>query len=359
MAFVEEVMTIGDFARQTGLSISALRFYAGRGLLVPADIDSASGYRLYSEAQVADGRLIRALRRLDMSLAEIERALSLSDPERKGLVDRHLRRLEQVLRRAHSVAHAMDVGPSMEGPVHATTLEAFDFAQAINQVLPAAGTDPELPHLMGVLIEGKDGSVRIVATDSHRLAIRDLVPSSLEHGFSVVVPAASVGQWGEPLLSSALATLRLDGRNLIVVGEGADLVAPVVPITFPDYERFLESAAQVASALVNRAQLVTCLESFEGEDAVLATTTQDALSLVRGGQSLEIEAVCEGPDQHFAINPVFAADAARNAVGAEILIEIEDPVRAIAFRSADNGTYTSLVMPVSFYALDSHVSDRN
>ena len=56
---MEATMTIGDFARRTGLSISALRFYAGRGLLVPDEIDASTGYRRYSDAQVPDGRLVR------------------------------------------------------------------------------------------------------------------------------------------------------------------------------------------------------------------------------------------------------------------------------------------------------------
>lgn len=46
---------------------------------------------------------------------------------------------------------------------------------AFEQVLPFASTDPEQPHLMTVLIEVQAGSVRIVTTDTFRLAVRDLV----------------------------------------------------------------------------------------------------------------------------------------------------------------------------------------
>ncbi|MDR2280128.1 MAG: MerR family DNA-binding transcriptional regulator, partial [Gordonia sp. (in: high G+C Gram-positive bacteria)] len=43
-----ELMAIGAFARRTGLTASALRFYADAGLLVPAWTDPSSGYRFYS-----------------------------------------------------------------------------------------------------------------------------------------------------------------------------------------------------------------------------------------------------------------------------------------------------------------------
>ena len=161
-------MTIGEFAGRTGLSISALRFYAGRGLLVPAEIDSSNGYRLYSQAQVSDGRLVRDLRRLDMPLAEIARTLALDERQRKELVSRHLKRLEQVIHRAHVVAQSLGVESTMEETdMAATRLQAMDLAHALDQVFPAAGTDPEIPHLMGVLIEGEE---RFCSDRRHRQA---------------------------------------------------------------------------------------------------------------------------------------------------------------------------------------------
>ncbi|MBE0975558.1 MerR family DNA-binding transcriptional regulator, partial [Escherichia coli] len=42
------LMTVGEFALATGLSVKALRFYDERGLLAPADVDVDSGYRRYA-----------------------------------------------------------------------------------------------------------------------------------------------------------------------------------------------------------------------------------------------------------------------------------------------------------------------
>jgi len=41
---------IGEVARASGLSVSALRFYDGAGVLVPAEVDPATGYRRYPVA---------------------------------------------------------------------------------------------------------------------------------------------------------------------------------------------------------------------------------------------------------------------------------------------------------------------
>jgi DNA-binding transcriptional MerR regulator len=64
-------MTIGEFATRTRLSPKALRIYADLGLVVPAEVDPASGYRKYEESQLERARLVALLRRLGMPLAAI------------------------------------------------------------------------------------------------------------------------------------------------------------------------------------------------------------------------------------------------------------------------------------------------
>ena len=59
-----DLMPIGRFARQTGLSVKALRHYDEVGLLRPAAVDPGTGYRSYSAAQVEPAETIRLLRRL-------------------------------------------------------------------------------------------------------------------------------------------------------------------------------------------------------------------------------------------------------------------------------------------------------
>jgi DNA-binding transcriptional MerR regulator len=66
-----DLMTIGAFAERTRLSPRALRLYDRLGLLPPVRTDPVSGYRFYSEDQVASARLVALLRRLGMPLPVI------------------------------------------------------------------------------------------------------------------------------------------------------------------------------------------------------------------------------------------------------------------------------------------------
>ncbi|NML52316.1 MerR family transcriptional regulator [Streptomyces sp. R302] len=75
-------LTIGDFARATGLSAKALRRYDELGLLRPDRVDPYSGYRYYADTQTERARLIAWLRRIGMPLADVGRvcALHADDP---------------------------------------------------------------------------------------------------------------------------------------------------------------------------------------------------------------------------------------------------------------------------------------
>ena len=70
---------------------------------------------------------------------------------------------------------------------------AQDFADALRQVVPAASADDARPILTGVLMAAEADGLRLVATDSYRLAVRDLPGQSvLREGQSVLVPSRAL-----------------------------------------------------------------------------------------------------------------------------------------------------------------------
>ncbi len=92
-----DLMTIGAFAERTRLSPKALRLYARLGLLPPAHTDPASGYRLYSEDQVASARLVALLRRLDMPLADIADIAAKPPADAAAAVGEYWARIESAI----------------------------------------------------------------------------------------------------------------------------------------------------------------------------------------------------------------------------------------------------------------------
>ncbi|SBT50038.1 MerR family transcriptional regulator [Micromonospora auratinigra] len=104
-----QLLTIGAFARAARLTPKALRLYDGLGLLPPAAVDPHSGYRYYEAAQLDRARLIAALRRAGMPLAEIQGVCRLPAGEAAGAVDAWWRRVSaDTTARGHVVALLVD-----------------------------------------------------------------------------------------------------------------------------------------------------------------------------------------------------------------------------------------------------------
>jgi DNA-binding transcriptional MerR regulator len=116
---MQSSLAIGDFSRATHLSVKTLRHYHRIGLLVPADVDPATGHRRYSTDQIPAAQVIRRFRSLDMPLEEIHRVISTPDlAARNELVAGHLRRLETTLERTQAAAASLR--DLLEPPIDAT-----------------------------------------------------------------------------------------------------------------------------------------------------------------------------------------------------------------------------------------------
>ena len=104
----EELYTIGDAARRSGLSVSAVRYYAEAGIVRPTALNEA-GHRMYDVDAIAALELVRTLRELDTDLREIRRLLS-GDTTLHGLLVTHLEvveRQERTLRSRRAVLRAL------------------------------------------------------------------------------------------------------------------------------------------------------------------------------------------------------------------------------------------------------------
>jgi DNA-binding transcriptional MerR regulator len=138
-------LSIGDFSRATHLSIKMLRHYHDRGLLVPADVDTGSGYRRYTTDQIPAAQVIRRFRDLDMPLEQIRGVLEAPDLRaRNQLISAHLGRLERDLTRTQDavaslrdlLADPADLAPVSHRRVAAATAAAITSVVTAGELLP-------------------------------------------------------------------------------------------------------------------------------------------------------------------------------------------------------------------------------
>jgi DNA-binding transcriptional MerR regulator len=92
----DKLLHIGAFSVLTGLSIPALRYYDEIGLLRPASVDVTTAYRRYALEQVARGRLVRALRAVELPIDAIREVVAANDASvTRAILDTHRSRLAE------------------------------------------------------------------------------------------------------------------------------------------------------------------------------------------------------------------------------------------------------------------------
>ena len=148
------LLSIGDFARATHLSVKTLRYYHQEGVLEPLEVDEGSGYRRYAVEQIPTAQVIHRFRDLGMPVAEIRGVIAAADPAaRNALISRHLQRLEEELGKTQAaVASLRDLldHPATEWPVEHRRVPAMRVA-AITQEVETRHIGPWYQGALGEL----------------------------------------------------------------------------------------------------------------------------------------------------------------------------------------------------------------
>jgi DNA-binding transcriptional MerR regulator len=104
----DDLLSIGRFARLSGLSVGALRHYDELDLLRPASVDQWTGYRSYRRDQLPVARTIGRLRDLEIPLDAIRELLAADDPvERRRLLSEQRDRIRARTWRLQRVLHVL------------------------------------------------------------------------------------------------------------------------------------------------------------------------------------------------------------------------------------------------------------
>jgi DNA polymerase-3 subunit beta len=307
---------------------------------VPARIDGSSGYRFYAAHQLRAAAMLRHLRALEMPIAEIQSFLTANPAAARVALDSHWKRLEQRFDRSRSAFAAVQMLLSSreESMPATTTLDGTELARGLRQVLPAAGPiGQDRRYPAAVLVDLREDGVRLVATDGHRLAVRDIPSSTFDLGRTVI----------DAVDAERLASIASDGGPITLIA-GSELAVRSASVSanfaaasdhYPDYEAILARCGS-SRLLVSTADLFARLD--RNREMVVLKLARTATS----SDGVPFHATFEGDDLTVGFNPSFLADALAAGIGPEAILQLGSPFDPVAIHSADDGTLTCLVMPI-------------
>jgi DNA polymerase-3 subunit beta len=253
------------------------------------------------------------------------------------------------------VMHA-DEYPRFEAPQgDQFELPADKLLAALRQVVRAASADDSRPILTGVLIAEEAGGLRLVATDSYRLAVCDIPGVSvLAEGQKVLVPSRALNELVKLLSGGEKVGVHLGGREASFTVGASRLTTRLIEGDFPNY-RGLIPANHPNRLTVDRGELLDALRRVrlmaQESTPVRISMQTDGLELVAITQDVgeareSMDAGYAGQELTVAFNPQYLLDGVEVTPGERVALETIDALKPALIRPVDSADFLYLLMPV-------------
>ena len=240
-----------------------------------------------------------------------------------------------------------------------TTIAAQDLTQGLNQVVRAAANDDARPLLTGVLFTHDNNTLRLIATDSYRLAVRD-VPgvSGIGGTQDLLVPARALQELQRAASSLAsdaeIGVILTDAEICFIVGASTiasrlidgnyPSVLQLIPASYPNQLRIAKDTLLTS---LKRAKLLakdsTSSVRLTMKEKTVEIRTQ---SIDTGDIEDNVDADYQGEEITIAFNPSFLIDGIEAVVGDEVMLEMSDAVRPAMVHGVEDVRFRYLLMPV-------------
>lgn len=235
------------------------------------------------------------------------------------------------------------------------TMPAEQFAEALRQVVRAASTDELRQILTGVLLTAEETGLRLVATDSYRLAVRDL-PGHQVLGTEqrVIVPSRALAELQRMLSGAGELTLRLGDNEATFDLGTTSLTTRLIAGEFPNYRQLIppthpikvtfarESLLEALRRVKIFARHATPVRLDLAPDAVTLSTIDREF----GNATEVVDAQLEGDELMVAFNPDYLAMGVEAVGTDEVTIELLDGQKPAIIRGVGVAEYLYLLMPV-------------
>jgi DNA polymerase-3 subunit beta len=250
-----------------------------------------------------------------------------------------------------------EVKPDVEGEITSVRLAKSEWDTAVTQVVVAAGVDEARPVFTGCLLDVDQGQMKLVATDSYRLAERVVEAESEGESKKAVVGARVLEEvtrlkGGE---GSEILTIYLGSDSAAVELGESKLKSRYIEGVFPDYERLIPKA-NPNRLLAPRQDLI---ESIRRVSVLARDVTPVKLILSGSAVTVEVRdnevgeateevegATYSGEDLEVAFNPKYLLDGLGGCEGEKVEVEIKDSLSAVLVHSEEKENYRHLIMPI-------------
>jgi DNA polymerase-3 subunit beta len=237
------------------------------------------------------------------------------------------------------------------------TLPSSVVSSVVKRVSKSVSRDETRATLTGVLVVVEGPSLRMVATDSYRLAINEVIlEGEIGCSLDVVIPGRALDEVTRLASDDEEMTIGVTENQVVFEFGQTTFVTRRIEGSFPNYKQIVpkdsativEVAADELIAAVKRVSLMALHNSpirlqvsVEDQTLSLSATTQDV-----GEASEDLMVKVEGEDVGIAFNHSFLMDGLSSAGVETINLGIKNQEKPGLISSADEDGFKYVLMPV-------------
>jgi DNA polymerase III subunit beta len=246
------------------------------------------------------------------------------------------------------------------GSDSAVRLDAQALAATIQRVARAASRDETRPVLTGILVSLDGPTLRMVATDSYRLSVKEApVPSANGAAFEANVPARALQELGRVISETqpeSVAIVTKDNQVVFDAGR-VTLSSRLIDGQFPNYRQLLPETYE-HDIVIDKSELLGVVRRvslmaqrnaplrlrFDEGALTLSAQTPDV-----GEASESVPVNYQGEQLEIGFNPQFLQDGLESVGQDEVRLRLISPLRPGLIEGAGEGDtdqFLYLIMPV-------------
>ena len=239
----------------------------------------------------------------------------------------------------------------------AVELPAQAFVATALKVAGSASRDETRPVLTGILVSASERELRMVATDSYRLSVKETVlEAPLSSGFEVNVPARALQELARLVTHAEGEQLRVSvGQNQVLFTLGRVVLSSrLIDGQFPNYRQLLPESFEheLRLAGVEFTDVVRRISLLAQKNAPLRLAfapgelTVSAQTPDVGEARESMPTAFQGEPFEIGFNPEFLRAGLEAIEDGDVLLKLISPLRPGLIEAGDESRFRYLIMPI-------------
>lgn len=237
------------------------------------------------------------------------------------------------------------------------------FKEALGKVITSAQISEIRPEISGVLFDYQITVLKLVATDSFRLAEKTIYnnhfQSNIDKGFKVIIPLKSIQEVLRIFANDQLLRIYIEENQILFKNNDVELISRLIEGAYPDYEQIIPKSFESELAIekehfINALKLVSNFSGKVNDIRLKIQENQKVLEVYSSNQLLGennylIPSKLTGSNfTDVSFNWRYLLDGLKVVDSGNLIFSLNGNNRPALIKSTEDNSYFYILMPIRF-----------